>query len=339
MASRALVPPAGRRSAKSADWRAILRRSFRRSAELIGAALLFAVMIALGLALASYTQTDPSGSTASGSPVENWMGLPGAWAAERTLMLFGLPAVLLLPLLYVFARRLWDAAGDLIDQDEEDEYEDLSPLPVWWRLALMLSLAMGLLGTALALMITAPGGTLPAGAGGLGGLLGAAAITGAAQLLPDGAVWIVRVAAFVAAVAGLVVTAQVFAFDWLSSLIRVELPATRVVDNPYAFCAINFLVGSSIYWALLNLLPIFPLDGGQIARHVIGIFMRRDGLYEACCLGAVVGALAAYWLMTHGGQIGGLFFASLAYSNLQTYRNKSEWQLLALQPYLRTLTA
>jgi len=214
MASRALVPPAGRRSAKSADWRAILRRSFRRSAELIGAALLFAVMIALGLALASYTQTDPSGSTASGSPVENWMGLLGAWAAERTLMLFGLPAVLLLPLLYVFARRLWDAAGDLIDQDEEDEYEDLSPLPVWWRLALMLSLAMGLLGTALALMITAPGGTLPAGAGGLGGLLGAAAITGAAQLLPDGAVWIVRVAAFVAAVAGLVVTAQVFAFDW-----------------------------------------------------------------------------------------------------------------------------
>ncbi len=45
-------------------------------------------------------------------------------------------------------------------------------------------------------------------------MLGAAAITGVAQLFPDGAVWIVRVAAFVAAVAGLVVTAQVFAFDW-----------------------------------------------------------------------------------------------------------------------------
>ncbi len=212
MASRALVPPTGRRSAKSADWRAILRRSFRRSAELIGAGVLFAAMIALGLALASYTQTDPSGSTASGSPVENWMGLPGAWAAERTLMLFGLPAVLLLPLLYVFARRLWDAAGDLIDQDEEDE--SLLPLPAWWRLALMLSLAMALLGTALALVITAPGGTLPAGAGGLGGLLGAAAIGGIAQFLPDAAIWITRGAAFIAALAGLVMTAQVFAFDW-----------------------------------------------------------------------------------------------------------------------------
>lgn len=220
MASRALVPPAGRRTAKGeggaagsrADWRAILRRSFRRSAELIGAAGLFAAMVALGLALASYTQTDPSGSTASGSPVENWMGLPGAWAAERVLLLFGLPGVLLLPLLYVFARRLWDAAGDLIDLDEDEDA--LPALPAWWRLALMLALAMALLGTALALMMTAPGGTLPAGGGGLGGLLGAAAIRALARLVPAADPWIVRAAASVAVVAGLLIAAKVFALEW-----------------------------------------------------------------------------------------------------------------------------
>ena len=216
MASRALVSPAGGRAAKAAardgNWRAILRRSFRRSAELIGAALLFATMIALTLALATYTQTDPSGSTASGSPVENWMGLPGAWAAERVLLFFGLPSVLLLPLLYVFARRLWDAAGDLIDMDEEDE--GFAPLPAWWRLALMLTLAMALIGTAFALMLTGPGGTLPAGAGGLGGLLGAALIRGIAHLLPDAELWIVRGAAVLTTLCGLFVTAQVFAFDW-----------------------------------------------------------------------------------------------------------------------------
>jgi len=212
MASRALVTPTGRRTVKSADWRAILRRSLRRSAELIGAAGLFAAMVALGLALATYTQTDPSGSTASGSPVENWMGLPGAWAAERVLMFFGLPAVLLLPLLYVFARRLWDAAGDLIDQDEDDEA--LLRPPAWWRLALMLVLAMALLGTALAFMVTGPGGTLPAGAGGLGGLLGAAAIRSAAHLLPAAELWLVRGAAFVSAAAGLFFTAKAFTFDW-----------------------------------------------------------------------------------------------------------------------------
>jgi len=212
MASRALVSPAAGRAAKAADWRAILRRSFRRSAELIGAALLFAAMIALGLALATYTQTDPSGSTASGSPVENWMGLPGAWAAERVLLFFGLPGVLLLPLLYVFARRLWDAAGDLIDIDEEDE--ELQPLPAWWRLTAMLVLAMALVGTAFALMLTGPGGTLPAGAGGLGGLLGAALVRGAAHVVPAAELWIVRGVAVITGIGGLFVTAQVFAFDW-----------------------------------------------------------------------------------------------------------------------------
>lgn len=233
MASRALVSPTGGRAAKGADWRAILKRSFRRSAELIGAALLFAAMIALGLALATYTQTDPSGSTASGSPVENWMGLSGAWAAERVLLFFGLPGVLLLPLLYVFARRLWDAAGDLIDVDEEDE--DFGPLPAWWRLALLLALAMALVGTALALVFTGPGGTLPAGAGGLGGLLGAALVRGIAHLAPAAEPWIVGIAACVALIVGLVVTAKVFAFDWHR---LPRMPAfLRRADRPVAEAA------------------------------------------------------------------------------------------------------
>ncbi|HEX8059238.1 MAG TPA: DNA translocase FtsK 4TM domain-containing protein [Novosphingobium sp.] len=81
-----------------------MRRSVRRSTEIGGALLLFGGMIFLALAMMSYHQTDPSSSTASGSAVENWMGPLGAWAAERVLFLFGPVAVLLLPLLSVFAR-------------------------------------------------------------------------------------------------------------------------------------------------------------------------------------------------------------------------------------------
>jgi hypothetical protein len=43
-------------------------------------------------------------------------------------------------------------------------------------------------------------------------LLGAALIRAAAQLLPAAELWIVRAAALVAMIAGLVVTARVFAF-------------------------------------------------------------------------------------------------------------------------------
>ena len=109
MASRALTSAgAGSRG----NWRVVLRRALRRSGELIGAVMLFGAMLFLGVALATYHQTDPSISTAAGGPVLNWMGLPGAWAAERALFLFGWVAVLLLPLLYVFARKLWRLAEE-----------------------------------------------------------------------------------------------------------------------------------------------------------------------------------------------------------------------------------
>ena len=211
MASRALTPIAGRRAAGTADWKAVLRRSLRRTAELIGALALLGAALFIALALASYTQTDPSGSTASGSPVNNWMGLPGAWAAERVLLVFGLPGALSVPLLVIFARRLWDAAGDLIDVDEEDEAQPV--LPQWWRLALLLVLAMAMLGTSLALMFNAPGGTLPAGMGGLLGLLGALAIRAAAHLIPSVQDWIILGAGLLSLAAGLIVAARVFAFD------------------------------------------------------------------------------------------------------------------------------
>ena len=79
-------------------------------------------MLFLALALASYRQTDPSPSTAAGGEIMNWMGAGGAWLAERALFLFGPVCVLLLPLLYVFARKLWRLAEEddgLVEQTDQ----------------------------------------------------------------------------------------------------------------------------------------------------------------------------------------------------------------------------
>lgn len=214
MASRAATPAGAARAAARgrADWRAILRRSFRRSAELIGGTLLLGLMLFLALALISYTETDPSGSTASGSPVENWMGLSGAWAAERMLVLFGLPGALLLPLLFVYARRLWDGTGDLIETTEDDD--DMPSLPAWWSLALLLVIAIVLLDAGLALGFSTPGGTLPAGMGGLAGLLLGAGLAWLAHFAGAFAGWVMLGLAIVLAAAGVYVTGRVFALDW-----------------------------------------------------------------------------------------------------------------------------
>ncbi|HEX2206131.1 MAG TPA: DNA translocase FtsK 4TM domain-containing protein, partial [Longimicrobium sp.] len=132
-------------------------------------------MVFLALALASYHQTDPSASTAAAEGrVANWMGPIGAAAADRLLFLFGPAAILLLPLLYVHAVRLWRLAEGAPDQ----------PRPRWWRQGLKLLAAIVLLGTVLALVFETPVLTLPASMGGLAGLLGAHGVRATAALLP-----------------------------------------------------------------------------------------------------------------------------------------------------------
>jgi S-DNA-T family DNA segregation ATPase FtsK/SpoIIIE len=208
MASRAAAPSRQGTKRPAADWRAAFRASARRAAQLGGAGALFALMIFLGLALASYTQTDPSPSTAAGDVVANWMGRPGAWAAERVLMIFGPVGVLLLPLLYAFARQLWH------DAEEEDTPADARPRR-WWRTLGVLLLGMVLVCTVLALTFTGPGGTLPAGIGGLAGLLGAGAVDAVATRLGgEFSGWITLGLALASLAAGAFLIGRVFAIDW-----------------------------------------------------------------------------------------------------------------------------
>ncbi len=214
MASQAIGAGASRRAA-SASWRAVLRRSVRRALEMGGALLLFGAALFLALALGSYHQTDPSGSTAAGGVVLNWMGAPGAWAADQSLFLFGLVSVVLVPLLFVSGRRLWRMA----EEREDDEDGETARPRAWWRGALVLLAAMVLLGTVLSLAFTAPGGSLPASMGGLAGLMGAMAIRAAASHLPEAAQgWTILGAALACLGLGAFLAARVFALDWAGLL-------------------------------------------------------------------------------------------------------------------------
>ena len=197
MATRALPKP---------DWKATFRRSLGRAGEIAGAAILALMAAFLALALANYTQTDPSGSTAA-SPdhIANWMGAPGAWVSDKVLGWFGLPALLLLPLLYVAARRLW------LEVETAGEAESAR----WWRPLGLLLVAIVLLGTVLALVFDQTAVNLPAGPGGLAGLLGARAIEAIAGRFGDAARgWVTGGLALASLIAGMALAARVFAFDW-----------------------------------------------------------------------------------------------------------------------------
>ncbi|HEX4238448.1 MAG TPA: DNA translocase FtsK 4TM domain-containing protein [Xanthobacteraceae bacterium] len=77
----------------------------RRVTELCGIALIGLAMMA-ALALASWSVADPSLSHATDAPVRNWMGWPGAVAADLMMQLLGLGALAVILPVAVWGYRL-----------------------------------------------------------------------------------------------------------------------------------------------------------------------------------------------------------------------------------------
>ena len=99
--------PARRRAPSPADELKDALRGFlrRRLAETSGFAL-FAVALAMALALATWSVEDPSLNHATDAPVRNLLGFPGAVAADLVMQLIGLGAVALIAPLALWGWQL-----------------------------------------------------------------------------------------------------------------------------------------------------------------------------------------------------------------------------------------
>src|SRR5258708_33875693 len=88
------------------DWRDALRESVRRFAVRSWGVLLLALSLSGAIALATHNPNDPSFSTAAGGPPTNWLGSFGAYLSDVLLLLFGLGAVLFLPVIAIAGLRM-----------------------------------------------------------------------------------------------------------------------------------------------------------------------------------------------------------------------------------------
>ena len=87
--------------------------------------------------------------------------------------------------------------------------------------------------------------------------------------------------------------------------------------NPLGRFAIDWLIWVNVFWSIINLLPVLPLDGGNIMRMLVHI--SRGGADERLprqISVAFAAALAVYALLT-GRTFGAIFAAYLAFFNYQ----------------------
>lgn len=88
-------------------------------------------------------------------------------------------------------------------------------------------------------------------------------------------------------------------------------------SSRYWYVLLNDLLWVNFYWGLVNLLPVYPLDGGHACRAV---FEQRDpysGKRNSLILSASVAGAMALFGLAEGSLYMALLFAVLAVSSIQ----------------------
>ena len=100
-------------------------------------------------------------------------------------------------------------------------------------------------------------------------------------------------------------------------------PVGDTVSQPgYLYVLLNDLLWVNLYWGLVNLLPIHPLDGGDAARVILE---RRDpagGIRKALILSAATAAVIAVFAMVERNIVLVLAFLILAVSSAQALESE-----------------
>jgi stage IV sporulation protein FB len=91
------------------------------------------------------------------------------------------------------------------------------------------------------------------------------------------------------------------------------------VNFPIAF-AILQLEYINLYWGLINLLPVLPLDGGHICEEICKLMRLRDWMDISLKISMVVAGAAAFYFFSQQDRYPGFLFGYLCFNNFQTWQ-------------------
>ncbi|MDO4559102.1 MAG: hypothetical protein Q4C47_09060 [Planctomycetia bacterium] len=77
------------------------------------------------------------------------------------------------------------------------------------------------------------------------------------------------------------------------------------------------LVMICIWWGILNLTPILPLDGGQISLEIFRRFSPATGTMRAVQVSLIFAVFMVLWFIQRGGVFGAVIFGMFAFQSFQ----------------------
>ena len=107
--------------------------------------------------------------------------------------------------------------------------------------------------------------------------------------------------------------------DFLIPLPVVNFAGPVLGGRPYLHLFFNATIVLNLLWAVLNMVPVYPLDGGQVARALMLKIDPRDGLQNSLYLSIGVAALICVYALSIKSTFLAIFCGYMAYES---------WQLL-----------
>lgn len=128
-------------------------------------------------------------------------------------------------------------------------------------------------------------------------------------------------------VAGIVLSGHVIEFTLGGSLgVRI---AMEQIGSDALTSLLYYILNISIFWGIINLLPVYPLDGGQIAREIFLRVNPHQGIRYSLVLSVFTGAaLALIGLLEWHDFFVAFFFGYMAYMSyamLQAQQGRGPW--------------
>ena len=109
-------------------------------------------------------------------------------------------------------------------------------------------------------------------------------------------------------------------FADLSDSVLANSPHLRLI-----YLLVYVSLFANIFINILNLMPVYPLDGGQVLRQILFQVDMVNGLRNSIIVSVIVAVgIAVYSLMT-GDRFLAFFFGFMAWSNYTTLQQMNPW--------------
>ena len=104
-----------------------------------------------------------------------------------------------------------------------------------------------------------------------------------------------------------------FLFLLATALLHVSFP-------PLALKILRDAQIANLFWTIVNLLPVMPLDGGQLLRIVLEASFGINGFKASLLIGAIIAVLLSFYFFMIQAFLPGAFFFLFAFQGYDSWR-------------------